>query len=410
MERRIRILRLIARLNIGGPAIQAILLSRELHDENYQTMLVCGSLNPGEGDMTYLAFEQEIQPHVIKTIRRKISLFDDVKSFFAMRRIIKRFDPHIIHTHTAKAGTLGRLAALSLMVSNLSTKKIHIIHTFHGHTFHSYFNRFKTVFFIQVEKVLAKITDKIIVISEQQKIDICNKFKIADAAKVQIVRLGFDLSKFKNIKPRRKNSRQLVGESKNPEPYIVGIIGRITSIKNHSMLLKAMSRLNESGKLPFFRFIVIGDGELKSHLAATADRLHVRDAIVFKGWQKDMPAVYSELDAVVLTSKNEGTPVALIEAMAASRPIVATGIGGVPDLVGNVLENSPDNFQVAERGLVVPSENAAALADALLFLMENSHRMDPMIKRAHEFVFANYTKKKLLNDLKELYNGLINNT
>ena len=169
------------------------------------------------------------------------------------------------------------------------------------------------------------------------------------------------------------------------------------------MLLEAINYLSVSAKMDRFKFIVVGDGELKTVLIKEAEKLNVKDAISFRGWQKDMPAVYSELDIVVLTSKNEGTPVAIIEAMAASRPVVATAVGGVPDMIGSVMEKKPDGFQVGERGLILPSENAKALAGALLFVLENRKELKPMIRRAKEFAFADYSQQRLLSDIKTLY-------
>jgi glycosyltransferase involved in cell wall biosynthesis len=403
MNRPIRILRLIARLNIGGPAIQAITLSSELAGDQYQTLLVCGSLSPGEGDMTYLALEKGVHRFIIKELGRNISLFNDLKSLFIIRKIIKRFKPDILHTHTAKAGTLGRLAALSLGAPIFTSKKIRVFHTFHGHTFHSYFNRLKTFIFILVERFLARFTDSIIVVSEQQKEEICGTFKIAPEQKVQVIRLGFDLSAYGKIAPYRKAFLPTNGYRKNPEPLRVGIVGRLTPIKNHSMLLETINYLKVSAEMDHFKFFVVGDGELKTILMEKAEKLNVSDAISFWGWQKDMPAIYSELDTIVLTSKNEGTPVAIIEAMAASRPVVATAVGGVPDLIGSILGKKTDGFQIGERGLILPSENAKALARALLFVLENRKELKPMIQRAKEFAFANFSQQRLLNDIKTLY-------
>jgi glycosyltransferase involved in cell wall biosynthesis len=403
MNKPIRILRLIARLNIGGPAIQAITLSSELSRDQYQTLLVCGSLSPGEGDMTYLALDKGVHRFTIKELGRNISLLDDLKSFFIIRKIIKRFKPDILHTHTAKAGTLGRLAALSLRAPNLKSKKIRVFHTFHGHTFHSYFSRPKTFIFILVERFLSRFTDSIIVVSEQQKTDICDTFKIAPKEKVQVIRLGFDLSAYGKIASHRKASSPNNDYRKNPDSLRVGIVGRLTPIKNHSMLLEAIKHLSVSAKLDRFKFIVVGDGELKTILMKEAEKLNVKDVISFRGWQKDMPAVYSEIDTVVLTSKNEGTPVAIIEAMAASRPVIATAVGGVTDLIGSVMDKKSDGFQIGERGLILPSESAKALAGALLFVLENRKELKPMIRRAKEFTFANYSQQRLLNDIKTLY-------
>jgi glycosyltransferase involved in cell wall biosynthesis len=275
MDRPIRILRLIARLNIGGPAIQAITLSSELPGDVYKTLLVTGSITPGEGDMTYHALEKGVEPTFIKELGRNISLFDDVKSFFAIRRIIKQFKPDIIHTHTAKAGTLGRLAVISARWSCSKLKKIRMVHTFHGHTFHSYFNFIKTLVFIQVERFLARFTDRIIVVSERQKKDICHTFRIADEKKVQIIRLGFDLSNYKKISLKRKISGNNRGNHKNPAPFRVGVVGRLTSVKNHFMLLETINFLNVAGKIECFKFIIVGDGELKSKIIEKANQLNV---------------------------------------------------------------------------------------------------------------------------------------
>ena len=337
------------------------------------------------------------------SVGRNISLLDDLKSLFIIRKIIKRFKPDILHTHTAKAGTLGRLAVLSLRVPIFSSKTIRVFHTFHGHTFHSYFNRLKTFIFILVERFLARFSDRIIVVSEQQKEEICGTFKIAHEKKVQVIRLGLDLSAYGKIAPYRKASLPNNGYRKNPESLRVGIVGRLTPIKNHSMLLETINYLKVSAEMDHFKFFVVGDGELKTILMEKAEKLNVSDAISFWGWQKDMPAIYSELDTVVLTSKNEGTPVAIIEAMAASRPVVATAVGGVPDLIGSIMEKKTDGFQIGKRGLILPSENAKALAGALLFVLENRKELKPMIRHAKEFAFANFSQQRLLNDIKTLY-------
>ncbi len=403
MSRPIRILRLIARLNIGGPANQAITLSSELPRDQYQTLLVYGSLSPGEGDMTYLTRDKGFHRFNIKALGRNISLLDDLKSLLVIRNIIKRFKPDILHTHTAKAGTLGRLAVLSLRASILTSMKIRVFHTFHGHTFHSYFNPLKTFFFIQVERFLARSTDRVIVVSEQQKKDICDTFKIADERKVKIIRLGFDLSAYGKIAANHRTNLPDSVTCQNSEAFRVGIVGRLAAVKNHMLLFKAINYLRAWTKIDRFRFIIVGDGELKTELVAEANKLNVSEAITFSGWQKNMVAVYTQLDAVVLTSKNEGTPVAIIEAMAASKPVIATAVGGVPDLIGRAVDKKTDGFQIGERGLMLPSENAEALAGALLFVMENRNELKPTIRRAKAFALTNYSKQRLLNDIKTLY-------
>jgi len=282
-----------------------------------------------------------------------------------------------------------------------------LVHTFHGHTFHSYFSPLKTLFFIQIEKILARFTDKIIVLSRQQKNDICSTYQIAVREKVRIVPLGFDLSGFADIESSPKTSIEKNTSRQNSNPLRVGIIGRLTSVKNHFMVLEAIKCLKLAGKIDNFKFIVIGDGELKKEFVEKACELDLMNAIVLKGWQEDMPAVYARLDAVALTSKNEGTPVALIEAMAACRPVVAAAVGGVPDLLGSVLEQKPAGFQIAERGLMVQSGDAAALARALLYLSETRCAMQPMVRKAKGFVLNYYDQGRLLKDIKMLYGELL---
>ena len=404
--RPIKILRLIARLNIGGPAIQAITLSSFRLGDQYETLLVCGDINPGEGDMSYLAIEQGVRPHVIKAIQRKISLFGDLKSLWEIRKIIKGFQPQIIHTHTAKAGTLGRFAALTIGIPFLSARKFRLVHTFHGHTFHSYFNRLKTLAFIQIERILAGFSDKIIVISKKQKEDICHRYKIADEKKVRIISLGFDLSKFSEINIRCNNSEKTNANRSSSKPFRAGLVGRLTDVKNPFLFLQAAHCLKDMGKIDCFRFDVVGDGELRDRAIAAAEKLDVRDSVLFRGWQKNMASVYSKLGAVALTSKNEGTPVAIIEAMASSRPVIAAAVGGVPDLIGNIIEKKTDGFQIAERGLSVPSGDARALAGALLFVFNNMSSLEPMVRRAKEFVLTNYSQDRLLKEISMLYDEL----
>jgi glycosyltransferase involved in cell wall biosynthesis len=193
-----------------------------------------------------------------------------------------------------------------------------MVHTFHGHTFHSYFGRLKTAVFILVERSLARFTDRVIVVSNQQKIDICDTYKIANQGRVQVIRLGLDLTNFQKIKFKHKTIDINSGYTDTIKPFRVGVIGRLTAIKNPFMLLEAIKYLSASGKLDKFKFYFVGDGELKAGLADKTGNLNLKDVIIFDGWQEDMLSVYSQLDAVGLTSKNEGTPVAVIESMASS--------------------------------------------------------------------------------------------
>ena len=404
----IRILRIIARLNVGGPAIQAVSLSSELPANLYQTKLVCGKVSPSEGDMDYFAKEKGVKPLIIPRLGRELSITDDMKSFFALREAIKRFRPHIIHTHTAKAGTVGRLAALSINMAHRSDNKIRLVHTFHGHTFHSYFNPLKTLLFIHIERFLAGFTDRIIAISPLQRNDICYRYRIANNERVHVLPLGFDLSSFSNCDKQPDNLSERHFSLRSPGTVLVGIIGRLAAVKNHRMFIDAVKHLQDRGRVDPFRFVVVGDGELRDELMNYSKVLGVQNAVVFTGWQRDMPLVYKALDILVLTSKNEGTPVTLIEAMAAKKPVVATDVGGIRDLMGNNRDVRAGGFVLAENGVLVPTENSEALANALLFLRENPEISAQMARRAQGFVHSQYSMERLLTDITLLYDELMN--
>ena len=393
-----KILRIIARLNIGGPARNAILLT-DGSRTSIKTVLVCGEVEHGEGDMMYLACEKGIQPVIIKELGRELSWKDDWAAFWKIYKIIKQEKPDIIHTHTAKAGTLGRLAGVLYRLlrrfaprndtsachceaagrSNL--KKPIIIHTFHGHVFHGYFGRIKTIFFIWIERFLALFTNKIITVSENLKRELVEKFKIAPENKISVIELGFELGELFKL-PARENE----------EVVNIGIVGRLVPIKNHKMLFKVCrAGLN----LPY-RIVVIGDGEMREELEKYVIELGIEDKVEFRGWIKDLKAIYEGLDIVALTSLNEGTPVSLIEAMAAGRPIVATNVGGVKDIVED-----------GKSGYLVESGNVEEFTKKLLELIKDPEKRRTFGQNGRDIVKNRFTKERLIKDTKELYNNLL---
>ncbi|MBN2033298.1 MAG: glycosyltransferase [Deltaproteobacteria bacterium] len=397
-EKPIRILRIIARLNIGGPAIQALTLTRMFSEGPYQTLLLCGRVGPHEGDMTYLADSKGVEPLMLSALAKDISIAQDAISLVQVRETIRKFNPHIIHTHTAKAGTIGRLGGMSFNFMRRPRLRIKLVHTFHGHVFHDYFSPFKTRFFIEIERLLARFTDRIIVISPSQKEDICNTYRIASPSKVRVVPLGFDLSPY--------TAQPEINESDNQGPCRIGIIGRLTSVKNHRLLLEAARDLKSQGKDHYFRFLVIGDGELAWELKRYALKLEVDNVVRFLGWRKDMPSLYRSLNAVVLTSLNEGTPVALIEAMAAGKPVIATDVGGVKDLLGAVEASAGNGYRFARRGILISSGDRESLAGALLYVLENRASLNLMTERARSFSLRQYALERLVKDLDSLYREL----
>ena len=392
----IRILRVIARLNIGGPAIQAVTLSDLLSKGRFRTRLVCGQVGAHEGDMSYLASSRQVDPVVLPSLGREISALDDLRSFSELRRIIGEFKPHLIHTHTAKAGTLGRLAGISMNAQKIFGRKIRLVHTFHGHVFHSYFSPLKTWAFMKIERFLARFTDRIIVISATQEKDICQRYRIAHPRQVQVVPLGFDLSGFEKL-----------GPPPSQRIFSVGIIGRLTPVKNHRMLFEAVRTLKDQGKDHSFNFFVVGDGEFRETLTREAAALGIEKKVVFTGWQKEMPEVYGKLDAVVLTSLNEGTPVSLIEAMAGARPVMATDVGGVRDLMGEIDTATGEGYKLARHGILVPSGDSQAMAKALFFAATQRTLTIEMAERARKHVLQTYSLERLVRDMTALYEGLL---
>ena len=396
IEEPIRILRVIARLNIGGPAIQAITLSNHFSKGRFQTRLVCGQVGTHEGDMSYLASSRQVDPVVLPILGRQISVLDDLRSFFELRQIISEFKPHIVHTHTAKAGTLGRVAGITQNAQSIIGQKIRLVHTFHGHVFHSYFSPLKTSAFIKIERFLARFTDRIIVISPSQKRDICETYKIAKPQQARVVPLGFDLSGFERLSPPVPQ-----------EVFSVGIIGRLVPVKNHRMLLETVKTLKDQGADHAFKFFVVGDGERREALTREATALGIGRNVLFTGWQKEMPEVYRKLDAVVLTSLNEGTPVSIVEAMAGARPVIATDVGGVRDLLGEVDRERGEGYKLARHGILVPSGDSKALGKAILFARREKNLMIEIVERARKHVLQNYSKERLFRDMESLYEELV---
>lgn len=402
----IRILRVIARLNIGGPAIQAITLTEAFSGGAFQSLLVCGTVGAQEGDMSYLAHSRKVVPHILPHLGREISPFYDLASLGGLRRVIRKFRPHIIHTHTAKAGTLGRIAGLSLNAARRKGRRIKMVHTFHGHVFHSYFSPLKTLLFIEIERLLARFTDRIIVISPLQQQDICRRFRIAGPEGVRVIPLGFDFSAFAELSERGGDRLRRCLVPDNKETMLVGIVGRLTHVKNHRMLLEAVKILKDLKKEHGFTFVVVGDGELKKDLLKYAGELGVADSVRFTGWVKDMAPLYKAMDLVTLTSLNEGTPVTLIEAMAAGKPVIATAVGGVPDLLGCLDSEKVEGYKLCGRGILVPAQRADLLAEALLFSLEHRELVLPMAEQGRDHVRKYYSEERLIQDLSSLYSEL----
>jgi glycosyltransferase involved in cell wall biosynthesis len=407
-EQNTKVIRIIARLNVGGPAKHVVWLTSGLKDAGFDTLLVTGKVPEGEEDMSYFADEMGVTPRYFSEMSREISLNDAV-TVWKLFRLYLRERPDIVHTHTAKAGTVGRTAGflyrwLTPGVFIGKPRRCKFVHTYHGHVFHSYYGRTRTRIFLAVERLLAKlITDRLIVVSKQQSIEIGEKFRVGRSGQIKVIPLGLDLGLFADHASRRAKFRH---ELCIPDHTIlIGIVGRLTEIKNHQMFLNVVARLKEIDPACWrqgaVRFIVIGDGGLREALEEQSVKLGLEKDVIFVGSRKDPEYFYPALDVVALTSHNEGTPLTLIEAMANARPVVATSVGGVVDLLGDVVEDGP--YKVCRRGISVPAGDEDTFVAALSRIIRDRSLRQEMGDRGLEFVEINYSKERLFEDIKDLY-------
>jgi glycosyltransferase involved in cell wall biosynthesis len=380
-ERPIRILRLIARLNVGGPAIHVTLLAKKLGAPQYESLLVCGQVEANEGDMQYYAESQAVHPVIIPELGRALHPIRDLITIWKVYRLIREYRPDVVHTHTAKAGFVGRLAA------RLAGVPV-ILHTFHGHVFHGYFSWPKTRFFIWLERQTARMSDTVITLTEGLRRELADVYRITRKARITVLPLGLDLDRFAQT-PRKGGAFRQAWGIPDDAP-LIGIVGRLVPVKNHALFLEAAARVRE--QYPDSRFVIVGDGETRPAVEAQAEALGLRHAVILAGWQRDLAPVYSDLDMLVISSLNEGTPVSVIEALAAGCPVVATAVGGLPDLLDHGV-----------LGRLVRPGDAYALAQAMVETL----REPPDGRRAQELMLDRYGIDRLVRDLDSLYRGLL---
>ena len=378
-----RILRVIARLNIGGPARHVILLSARIDPARYSTLLLTGQEAPSEGNMNSLAKSVEVEPRVVAGLGREISLWRDLLAWFRLYRLCLHYRPHIVHTHTAKAGVLGRLAARAARVPV-------IVHTYHGHVFQGYFSPLKTRLFLAIERWLGRSTHRLIAVSEAVRQDLL-RLGIGTPERLVVIPLGLNLDPFLRCEDLRGQLRTELGLQ--PDTLLVGIVARLVPIKAHEVFLKAAAKV--CARFPQSRFLLVGDGERLAELQLLVERLGLRDRVLFLGWRQDLDRVLADLDLVVLTSRNEGSPVCLIEAMAAARPVVATRVGGVGDVVDDGITGS-----------LVDADKPEDVADAIVELLGDEKRRRAMGEAARERV-PRFGIDRLVSDIDRLYGNLL---
>ncbi len=389
-----KVLRIINRLNIGGPTYNAAYLSKYLSDD-FETLLVAGEKDETEDSSQFILHELGLKPIIIPEMKREINLKNDRIAYQKIKEIIADFKPDIVHTHASKAGAIGRLAAYKMKVPV-------ILHTFHGHVFHSYFGKVKTSIYKTIERNLARKSTKIIAISAIQKKELSTIHNIAKPNKIEVIPLGFDLNKFKeNQKEKRTSFRQkwLIED----DEIAIGIIGRLVPIKNHHFFLNVVKKISELTTKKV-RFIIIGDGELRGELENYCNQLEIdfsteknatHTLLTFTSWITDIDVALAGLDIVALTSKNEGTPVSLIEAQAAGKPIVSTNVGGIENIViqhGTALLSNINDEQL--------------FTENMLSLIEDDDKRRAFSQKGTH-VFKSFHYDRLVNDIEKLYCHLL---
>ncbi|MDJ0836040.1 MAG: glycosyltransferase [Acidobacteriota bacterium] len=382
----VRVLRIQSRICVGGPALNTILLSAHMDATRFQTILVGGRLDPGEKSMQPLAEKKGVTLRIIDEMGRAVHWWDDLKALFALMKLIREVRPHIVHTHTAKAGAVGRVAAFLCRVPVR-------VHTFHGHVFHGYFSRPVTIAYIWIEKILAALSTRIVTISPAQEYDLTRRYKVVPARKNTVIRLGFELDKMVGGTKGKLREELNLG----PEIRLAAIVARLVPIKNVQLLIRAIGHWHADRKpgTPEVRFLVVGDGEEREALKNLAAELGIRDLVIFLGWRGDVPDIYADIDLNILVSKNEGTPVTLIEGLACGVPILTTDVGGIRD------------FADHDCGRIVPADiTPEALAKHLAeALSGNQRRLAPEVT---DRIRRTFHVNRLVSDMEALYTDLLN--
>jgi glycosyltransferase involved in cell wall biosynthesis len=412
-----KVVRIIARLNVGGPAKHVAWLTAATRRAGIESELVAGTVPPGEDDMSYFAAQQGVEPIIVAEMSREVSP-KDALTVWKLYQLFRRLQPDIVHTHTAKAGTVGRVAGVLYRWLTFSAlagrpRPCRFVHTYHGHIFHSYYGRLKTLLFLTIERVLARTaTDRIVVISRQQFREIHEQFGVGSAGQFKVIPLGLDVQAFAGWRARREAARRELGAGE--DQLLVGIVGRLTEIKNHKLFLEAaasyLGRTATAGGRRV-RFLVVGDGHLRKELQTQAHALGIAEHVTFTGLRDDPENFYAALDIVALTSLNEGTPLTLIEAMANARPVLATAVGGVVDLVGEALDEGATTaapaYTICERGVRVRTGDADAFCEALHRLIADEELQRTLGERGQAFVAEHYSKERLVKDVLNLYSELL---
>lgn len=382
--RRIRILRVITRMNIGGPAIQAGLLTAMLDPARFETLLVAGAEGSREGNILSLGrLPSTVRPLLVPELGRRVAPLDDLLALWKLIAIARAYRPDIVHTHLAKAGFVGRIAGKFAGARAL-------IHTYHGSVFQGYFGRRESAIYLGIERALARITTRIVAITPQQREELATLLR-TPREKIVEISLGLDLAPFQHA-PDRFAARERLGIS--PAAPVVGLAGRLVPIKDVLTFLRAMALLVKD--VPDLVVVIAGDGEERAALEGAAAELGLGSRCQFLGWRADLPVIYAAIDVLASSSINEGTPVSVIEAMATGRPVVATTVGGVPYVVLD-----------QRTGLLVGPRDPTALAAATRTILRDRHLASSFGEAGRKHALARFDAARLVEDIEGLYAGLV---
>ncbi len=395
-----KILTVLNRLNVGGPSYIVAFLAKYLNP-NYESHILAGYKEPNEGNSEYIMQDMGLSYEYVPNMFRSINFSKDKEAYRFIKKAITQYKPDIVHTHAAKAGALGRFAAYYS-----KEKPKAIVHTYHGNVFDGYFSPIKTKVILSIERFLAKRSDAIIAISDQQKDDLVNRFKIAPANKIHVIRLGFDLEKFAdNTAEKRRKFRSYYNIT--DDVSVITITGRLTPIKNHQLFISAVKILKQSSPELKFKAFIVGDGELMDDIISQIKEAALSycnpqgdnfDAdIIFTSWRKDIDVINAGSDIAALTSLNEGTPVSIIEALASQKAVVSTNVGGVKDVIvdginGILSDQLPESFASNLKKLITDKEFRLKIA-----------------LNGQKYAFENFTYHRLIKETEILYKKLLQN-
>jgi glycosyltransferase involved in cell wall biosynthesis len=392
-----KVLRILNRINVGGPVLNVAYLSKFLQPA-FETRILVGNIEQGEGDGSYVLEGMGLSFERVPNMNRSLHPIRDLQALLYIIKAINEFQPDIVHTHAAKAGALGRFACLFA-----KKKPAVILHTYHGNVFDGYFSPLKTKIFLFIERSLAKISNGIVSISNLQKQELVHKYTIADDKKINVIPLGFELDKFQQFVPEKRvkaRSEFCVGD----DTVLLVITGRLTEIKNHILFLDIIANCKKLTSVKF-QSLLVGNGEryeaLKSHAQALGLRVAANSTkdgdydVLFTSWRRDIDYINAGADIAVLTSNNEGTPVSIIEAMAGGKAVITTNVGGVNDFIENQVNG------------VVSSSDLNEFSNNLVKLIADSEFRRTLGENAVPTVFQMFSYDRLIADMRSYYSKLL---